>query len=413
VFSAKPSVVEFHFEDGSIVNSEEFSPLPEPCFDWVVLSFKKFADQLKRPWMVVHGDYFLTRTFQAKNSDLEGIRTNGLNIFMYEPVFIYNEDKSWPWNGISGSPRFFELENLEKWIIAQNITAPVTIFLGESGLSDWFREHRLFPRLDFKDFSSYFQEAVEVSLKYTWPTAQAPSITHKFLSLNFRYEALREILMGYLQGGRHAMSGFSSFYHFHDRKEFLKRLPFDPTQLKAWPQIENGISYMQGRLPLTLDVKSPKLSDPILESIPDVSGTNNQRDMWKIKSEYFPKAFVFIYSESRPFSPRGEISEKTIHPLFSKKPFLIFAAPYFLKELKKFGFKTFSEYWDESFDEIEDPKERLEKYLQTVDSILSKDISELQKMHRAMENILHHNYDWITRHAIKFQQDKLLKDLNL
>jgi hypothetical protein len=84
-------------------------------------------------------------------------------------------------------------------------------------------------------------------------------------------------------------------------------------------------------------------------------------------------------------------SEKTLIPLMQHKPFVITTGPNYIKNLKKNGFKTFDKWWDESYDEIIDNKERILAVLDIVKYINNKSISELESMKNEMKPILFHN----------------------
>ena len=77
--------------------------------------------------------------------------------------------------------------------------------------------------------------------------------------------------------------------------------------------------------------------------------------------------------------------------MWYKKPFVLAAPPYTLKYLKEQGFKTFSDFWDESYDDIEDHQERMFKIIDVIDFINSKSIDELRQIYLQMIPILEHN----------------------
>ena len=54
------------------------------------------------------------------------------------------------------------------------------------------------------------------------------------------------------------------------------------------------------------------------------------------------------------------ITEKTIKPIRAGIPFVIVGCHHYLKKLRKLGFKTFSPYIDESYDDEEDTNKRIE-----------------------------------------------------
>ena len=77
--------------------------------------------------------------------------------------------------------------------------------------------------------------------------------------------------------------------------------------------------------------------------------------------------------------------------MYYRKPFILVAPPHTLKYLKEDGFQTFSDFWDESYDEEEDHLERIFKILEVIDYINSKPIEDLQKIYDQMHEILEHN----------------------
>jgi len=63
-----------------------------------------------------------------------------------------------------------------------------------------------------------------------------------------------------------------------------------------------------------------------------------------------------------------------------------------LKELQKLGFKTFGEFWDESYDQEISFTKRLEKIIDIMKDLANKTHGELLQMTREMCHILEHNY---------------------
>ena len=73
------------------------------------------------------------------------------------------------------------------------------------------------------------------------------------------------------------------------------------------------------------------------------------------------------------------------------KPFVVVAPPKTLEYFKSFGYQTFSDFWDESYDDELDHDKRLAKLLTLVNSILNKPIEELREMYKQMRPIVEHN----------------------
>ena len=70
---------------------------------------------------------------------------------------------------------------------------------------------------------------------------------------------------------------------------------------------------------------------------------------------------------------RLHLTEKTFQPMVAGQPFITLSSPGTLEILKYYGFQTFDHVWDESYDKIKDPTERMSavidviKYLNTHD----------------------------------------------
>jgi hypothetical protein len=86
-------------------------------------------------------------------------------------------------------------------------------------------------------------------------------------------------------------------------------------------------------------------------------------------------------------------TEKIFKPIVSHQPFVVLQAPGSLSYLHKYGFKTFSYWWDESYDGIQDPVERMQAIADIVNWIGKLPLTKLEKMRREMSGILEYNYN--------------------
>ena len=82
------------------------------------------------------------------------------------------------------------------------------------------------------------------------------------------------------------------------------------------------------------------------------------------------------------------LSEKTWKPIVCKQAFIIIGPQYTLKYLKDLGFKTFSELWDESYDECNSNKRLYIALNSLYNTINGYTIDELN---RATVDIRKHN----------------------
>jgi len=123
----------------------------------------------------------------------------------------------------------------------------------------------------------------------------------------------------------------------------------------------------------------------------------------KIKDVYH-LFFMDVISETMFDSPHVFISEKTIRAIANKKPFIMYNAANTLEYLHSFGFKTFSDFWDESYDTIQDYEERFLATSELVKTISLKPIDELREMYYNMQEILNYNVK-----VLKEQEKKCLE----
>ena len=72
-------------------------------------------------------------------------------------------------------------------------------------------------------------------------------------------------------------------------------------------------------------------------------------------------------------------------------PFIVYGSPYTLRELRKKGFKTFSPFIDESYDECELHFYRFKKIVREVERLCSMSDNEIHEWYNGMKDILIHN----------------------
>ena len=51
---------------------------------------------------------------------------------------------------------------------------------------------------------------------------------------------------------------------------------------------------------------------------------------------------------------KNHLTEKTFKPIVMQQPFIIQSCKGSLEYLRRYGFKTFADFWDESYDEADD-----------------------------------------------------------
>lgn len=108
----------------------------------------------------------------------------------------------------------------------------------------------------------------------------------------------------------------------------------------------------------------------------------------EIKKEYF-QSFCNIIVESK--QKYVFFSEKIFKSLSIGQPFIVMGAPHYLKYLRVIGFKTFHDFWDESYDNEKIIPNRIDKIFDLVFKINNMSMEEIETMNIKMQDILNHN----------------------
>ena len=110
------------------------------------------------------------------------------------------------------------------------------------------------------------------------------------------------------------------------------------------------------------------------------------------KKEIYASSYLHITSEtqfdsiSSPF-----LSEKTFRPILNLQPFIYLGNYKGLEEIKQLGFKTFSPYIDESYDQEPNPKKRFELIKLEIKRFANMSLNDLHNWYFSMQDILLHN----------------------
>ncbi len=102
-------------------------------------------------------------------------------------------------------------------------------------------------------------------------------------------------------------------------------------------------------------------------------------------------SFLHVVMESVFAQHKQYLTEKVFKPIVLQQPFVLVGAVNNLKYLQQYGFKTFGDWWDESYDSITDNDQRLHACAKIVNDIAAKDITDLYKMREQMSSVLEHN----------------------
>lgn len=105
------------------------------------------------------------------------------------------------------------------------------------------------------------------------------------------------------------------------------------------------------------------------------------------------ESMLYLVTETVATGRRHHLTEKTFKPIAMGMPFVIVGTQGSLKYLRSYGFKTFGDFWDESYDDMPNDNERIAAIAKTLKDL--DNLSELEKaqLHRDVTETIKHNWD--------------------
>ena len=128
-------------------------------------------------------------------------------------------------------------------------------------------------------------------------------------------------------------------------KKYLERMPTENISYDNWGRahcLDNGL--MQSRIPM----------------------------------DFYSRVNFILVSETLCTENKKHLTEKIFKPIVAGKPFLLAGGYKNLEYLKSYGFETFKHLWNENYDNIFDPKDRIDSIFDTMSDINLYPIVETQ-----------------------------------
>lgn len=104
-------------------------------------------------------------------------------------------------------------------------------------------------------------------------------------------------------------------------------------------------------------------------------------------------SLIYVPTETVYFGRRTHITEKTFKAIALGMPFILVATAGSLEYLRSYGFRTFHDVWDESYDQETDDFRRLEMVTDILASIDACSPRENQQIFRHIQPIVEHNWN--------------------
>jgi hypothetical protein len=110
-----------------------------------------------------------------------------------------------------------------------------------------------------------------------------------------------------------------------------------------------------------------------------------------------------LVSETNDTNDEVFMTEKIWKPIIAQQVFVVHGNYLYLQKLREMGFKTFSNYFDESYDLEIDADKRIDKIVNTCQDLLTKN---WQDIYLQTQSLRQHNYDTF------FNKEKLSLEIN-
>jgi hypothetical protein len=146
--------------------------------------------------------------------------------------------------------------------------------------------------------------------------------------------------------------------------------------------------------------------------LPRLFAGEDQQEMHSYQLGNFTEAadsLVYVPTETVYFGRRTHLTEKTFKAIALEMPFVLVAPAGSLSYLREYGFQTFADIFDESYDLETDDILRLEKVTQLLKNLNNLSVIERQQIHQACLPIVEHNYHHFYSGVFA---DTLWKELN-
>ena len=117
------------------------------------------------------------------------------------------------------------------------------------------------------------------------------------------------------------------------------------------------------------------------------------QDFDDVNRPYYQNSLVSIVTETNFNAREVTLTEKSFKPSKEKHPFIIVGAPGTIQALRDMGFRTFNELWDENYDNIPEPRQRMAAIVNVLKYIGSWNNEQIIDFRRKVKPILDHNYE--------------------
>lgn len=227
-------------------------------------------------------------------------------------------------------------------------------------------------------------EIVDIEKEIAYKARNLDTVRH-FLKVNRTNREERNLFMLFMNKHNLFDKALVSFPDFPQHYSY-------PKDFKDYTNSKN-ISELLKKLPFDIDESDRSNHGPA------GFGLNEFDADLPFNPIHYKNTFISVVMCAFPFDENGcHLHSSTFNPIYCGHPVIQFGPKGHLKELRRRGFKTFGEWWDESYDMLENPWDRFKAILKVVEELSNKSKGEMLKMYIEMKSTLQHNSDLINNY---------------
>ena len=226
----------------------------------------------------------------------------------------------------------------------------------------------------------------------TYDPYNVDAINKHFMFLAKRITTVRCYLFHDLYANNLMEKGHVSFLSEYPRGQYPNLQAYQ-TELE---NLNNFFLDNDQPIPFFLDSKFnvkdqlPIQTSPLLEIKDSVCLAGG----WLTDTELFASSFVNVVSETFECTPGSMVfTEKIFKVIYHKRPFFLLGSRNSLVELRSLGFKTFDQWFDESYDFESSPFKKAEMISAELKRLCDMPLSDIRQMMLEMRAVCDYNFE--------------------
>lgn len=236
------------------------------------------------------------------------------------------------------------------------------------------------------------------------------SIDTRFWCGNWRYTPHRHLITSFVS----QLNTEYSWYYTDYEHNLLTNIWFDINTFKYKHEIIEGLYYLNENCKgIDIQAETMEIGGDIFDQFMRPAEGELAGPQFKeyTNKDLYKNTFCSIVNYGSFNEPFPSYDEKVLNTIINLRPFIFCGPPGSLELMRKDGFKTFGDFWDESYDKEWDHTKRLEKIFDLILEINSWSIEKCQFVYVNMLETIFHNYNLLKDAHI--QTYNVFKDDNI